>query len=130
MMRSGASFQRTAGFIIVGGVLLMAIFAPFLAPHDPNASSIMVLSAPTAEHPFGTDDLGRDVLSRVIYGARVSLVIGIAATIVGMLLGVPIGLTAGYRRGRFDMITVQFIDIFIALPPIVMATGASNRCAR
>jgi peptide/nickel transport system permease protein len=113
--------SRYLGLGLVCTIVLVAIFAPWLATNDPNSSSSSVLAMPSSQHLFGTDALGRDAYSRVLYGARASLVIGIAASIVGMLIGVPVGLIAGYIRGRFDFVTVQFIDIFVALPPIVMA---------
>ena len=80
-----------------------------------------MLDLPSATHWLGTDDLGRDVLSRMIYGARASLAIGIGAAAVAMLIGVPIGLVAGTMRGRVDLALVALIDLFIALPGLVLA---------
>jgi peptide/nickel transport system permease protein len=118
---STALLQRTIGVAIISAIVLMAVFAPLLATHDPNMSSGSVLSEPSAQHLFGTDQLGRDAYSRVLYGARVSLEIGLAATLVGMAIGVPFGLVAGYIQGKADLLIVQTIDIFIALPAIIVA---------
>ncbi|MGD9922769.1 MAG: ABC transporter permease [Pseudorhodoplanes sp.] len=114
--------QRSIGIVIVGLIILMAVFAPWLATHGPNSSSASVIAPASAENWLGTDYLGRDVYSRVVYGARVSLVIGLAAAMVGMIIGIPIGLLSGYARGsKVDIILVQAIDIFIALPAIILA---------
>jgi peptide/nickel transport system permease protein len=80
-----------------------------------------MLVLPSPAHLLGTDDLGRDIASRVVYGARTSLSIGFGATIVAMAIGIPLGLTAGYIRGRVDTVLVAVIDLFIALPGLVLA---------
>jgi peptide/nickel transport system permease protein len=113
--------RRGFGFVLLAIIALVTIFAPWIAPHDPVATSVSVLSAPSRDHLLGTDNLGRDVLSRVIFGSRISLEVGVAAAIVAMLIGTPIGLVAGYFRGRIDFILVQVIDLFIALPGLVLA---------
>ena len=113
--------QRSAGFGLIGVIVLAAILAPWLAPYDPNTSSINVLARPSAANWMGTDYLGRDAFSRLLYGARVSLVIGLCATVVGMTIGLPIGLASGYARGKLDLAIVQVINIFISLPAIIMA---------
>lgn len=118
---SARAVQGYIGFGLVGAVILVAIFAPLLATHDPNMSSGRVLAQPSAANWIGTDSLGRDAYSRLLYGARVSLVIGLAATVLGMVIGVPLGLLTGYLRGKFDLVVVQVIDICIALPAIIMA---------
>jgi peptide/nickel transport system permease protein len=97
------------------------VFAPVLATHDPVSSGIDVLALPSETHWFGADDLGRDVYSRVLYGTRASLVIGFGAAVVAALIGVPIGLAAGYSGGTIDLLAVQVIDLFIALPGLVLA---------
>lgn len=113
------------GFWIGAGLVTcmaaIAAAAPVLAPHNPYASGIDMLSLPHAAHWLGTDDLGRDVLSRVIFGARASLAIGIGAAAVAMLIGVPIGLVAGTLRGLTDVALAALIDLFIALPGLVLA---------
>lgn len=118
---SGRLLQRYAGFTLVSIIVLMAVFAPMLATHDPNMSSGRVLAAPSAANWIGTDHLGRDAYSRLVYGARVSLVIGLCATVVGMTIGIPLGLFTGFVRGKVDLFIVQVIDIFISLPAIIMA---------
>lgn len=112
---------RWIGGAIVACSVMMAIAAPLLAPDDPYRSGIAMLDLPSRAHWFGTDDLGRDVLSRVIYGARASLAIGLGGALTAMAIGVPIGLLAGTLRGRVDAVLVALIDLFIALPGLVLA---------
>jgi len=109
------------GAIIVATVALMAAAAPLLAPYDPNKSSVLLLQPPSAQHWLGTDELGRDILSRLIYGARTSLVVGIGAALVAVLIGAPIGLAAGFFRGSIDFAIVPIIDLFVALPALILA---------
>jgi peptide/nickel transport system permease protein len=109
------------GCLVVGTVLAVALLAPELAPRDPYQSGVEMLDLPSPGHLLGTDDLGRDILSRVIHGARISLTIGFGAALVAMAIGVPIGLIAGYFRGRLDFVLVALIDLFIALPGLVLA---------
>jgi peptide/nickel transport system permease protein len=109
------------GLAIILLVAGCAVAAPWLAPYDPMATTTVPLDPPSADHWFGTDDLGRDILSRVIYGARVSILIGIGAAAVGTLLGVPLGLAAGYLGGTTDLLATQVINLFIALPGLVLA---------
>jgi peptide/nickel transport system permease protein len=106
---------------MVSCIAASAVAAPWLAPHDPNASGIDMLALPNAAHWLGTDELGRDVLSRVIYGARASLAIGFGAALVAGVIGVPTGLIAGTLRGSVDVALVAIIDMFIALPGLVLA---------
>jgi peptide/nickel transport system permease protein len=112
---------RWFGAGLVACIASVAISAPLLAPQSPYASGIDMLTLPSAAHWLGTDDLGRDVLSRVIYGARASLAIGFGAALVAMLIGVPIGLIAGTLRGTIDVALAALIDLFIALPGLVLA---------
>lgn len=114
--------MATAAATVVGVIALLALFAPLLAPHDPNeANGLARLRTPTAEHPFGTDGLGRDVLSRVLYGARVSVRIGFMAVLFAGGIGVPLGLLAGYF-GRFaDAVVMRLMDAIIAFPGLVLA---------
>jgi len=113
--------RRRVGFTIVLTVITVAVLAPVVATHAPTRSSVDFLQGPSAQHVLGTDDIGRDVFSRVVHGARTSLVVGIGAALVAMLLGVPFGILAGYFRGRIDVVAVQLIDLFIALPGLVLA---------
>jgi peptide/nickel transport system permease protein len=102
-------------------VVLVAIFAPLIAPHDPIEQNILNrLKPPSAEHLMGTDYYGRDILSRLIYGARISLVIGLAAIGSAMVIGSLIGLTAGYYGGKFDIIVMQVMDILLAFPSLIL----------
>jgi peptide/nickel transport system permease protein len=119
-----------AGGGFVGVLLLVAAAAPWLAPQDPVRQSLRArLAAPTLEgadghaHPLGTDHLGRDVLSRTIFGARVSLVVGFAAVLVGGLVGATLGIAAGYRRGWLDTAIMTVADAQLAFPFILLAIG-------
>ncbi|MFI5012198.1 MAG: ABC transporter permease [Hyphomicrobiales bacterium] len=109
------------GLVIFLTVVLAAIFAPALAPYDPLDQDVLDrLKAPTAEHLLGTDYYGRDTLSRLLYGARISLVIGILSTLIAMALGTLIGMLAGWRGGRFDTITMQVMDMLLAFPSLIL----------
>jgi peptide/nickel transport system permease protein len=112
---------RWVGAGLVAAIAAVALAAPLLAVHPPYASGIDMLALPGASHWLGTDDLGRDVLSRVIYGARASLSIGFGAALVAMAIGVPVGLVAGTLRGSVDVVLAALIDLFIALPGLVLA---------
>ena len=99
----------------------MAFFGPVLAPFPYDAMDIMArFQPPGAVHWFGTDEFGRDVLSRLLFGARLSLLMGIGATLVSLAIGVPLGLAAGYYRGRVDEAIMRVIDLVISVPPILM----------
>jgi peptide/nickel transport system permease protein len=109
-----------------GGIMLamvvVAIFAAQLATHDPiSTSASATLAPPSAEHLLGTDHLGRDTYSRLIWGTRVSLIVGVASTLLGSFLGGVIGLLSGYFGGKFDLITQRLLDILQGLPLLVLA---------
>ncbi|MGD9892783.1 MAG: nickel transporter permease [Dehalococcoidia bacterium] len=107
---------------IVAGIAFVAIFAPLLAPADPLEQDYnALLSAPSAAHPLGTDQLGRDLLSRIMFGARISLLVGVIAVGVAMLIGVPLGLLSGYARGVTDEVIMRVMDALIAFPSIILA---------
>jgi peptide/nickel transport system permease protein len=109
------------GFIIVA-FALAALLAPFVAPYDPNASDWMAIrQAPSAAHWFGTDDLGRDVLSRVIYGARASLAAGFLSVAIALVVGLPFGMLAGYFGGVVDVVISRLTDALLACPFLVLA---------
>lgn len=118
---------------------LMAIFAPLivraLGLPSPNVQNSNLLddfgqpTGPTAEHPLGVDDRGRDIASRVIYGARVSMTVALVATALIVLAGVILGLLAGYYRGRFDSLLSRVMDLFLAFPVLVLALGLGVACA-
>jgi peptide/nickel transport system permease protein len=110
------------GSFIVFIVVFAAIFADFVAPYDPTATSAeMSLSPPGSAMLFGGDMMGRDVLSRIIHGARISLAVGIGSTILGGVIGTVIGLMCGYWMGLFDLLIQRLIDMMQALPLLVMA---------
>ncbi len=109
------------GVIIILLLVLMAIFAPLLAPYNPNEQDLYhVLESPSRQHLLGTDDVGRDLLSRVIYGSRVSLLVGLLATASSAIIGVLIGLVAGYKGGFIDMITMRITDTFMCIPGLIL----------
>lgn len=110
-----------AGVVIVGVFVIFAIFGETLAPDDPFATDPLDdLAAPSGEHLFGTDRVGRDVLSRVIVGARDILIVAPAATLLGTVLGTALGLVTGYFRGPVDDVLSRFIDAFLALPTVII----------
>lgn len=103
-------------------LMIVAIFAPWIAPYDPMISDWMSLSSPpTLTHFMGTDDLGRDVLSRIIFGARISMYIGIFSVTLGMLVGVVLGLISGYYGGKIDMLIMRGADVLFAFPGMLLA---------
>jgi peptide/nickel transport system permease protein len=107
---------------IVATLVVVALLAPVLAPHDPLQQSLYQrLQPPSLEHPLGTDDFGRDILSRVIYGARVSLRIGLVAVSMALAVGTSLGLLAGYRGGWVDAVIMRGVDILLAFPSILLA---------
>ncbi len=115
------------GGAIVLGFVLIAIFAPLIAPYDPNASDWMAIrEGPSAAHWFGTDDLGRDVLSRVIFGARASLAAGLISVVIANLIGVPLGIVAGYFGGIIDMLISRVTDALLACPFLVLAIALAR----
>ncbi len=110
------------GGAIILLLILLALAAPLLSPHDPNAiNSDDVLVGMSAPHPFGTDNLGRDVFSRVLYAYRTSLLIAITATAASLVVGVPLGLLAGYAGGWTDNVIMRVMDVFFAFPTILLA---------
>ena len=110
------------GLAIVLAFVFCGVFAPLIAPYDPYKNDLLnVLMPPSAEHWFGTDELGRDLLSRVIYGARISLMEGVFSVALAMLAGVPIGLVSGYLGGRIDAVIMRVIDVLLAFPGVLLA---------
>ena len=102
-------------------VVVLAIAAPVLSPFDPNDQNIMEkLRPPSVEHWLGTDSFGRDTLSRILYGARVSLVIGVVSTLAAMVIGSAIGMLAGWHGGRLDTVTMQAMDVLLAFPSLIL----------
>ena len=115
------------GAVLVLGFVLVAVFAPFLAPYGPNervgAVTPTSIPGPSAEHWFGLDSLGRDELSRVIYGARQSLLVGVVATLMGATAGILVGLLAGAFGGWVDAVVMRVTDIMLSIPSLLFAIG-------
>ena len=110
------------GLVVVVAFVALAIFAPWLAPFDPVETSWSAIrQAPSAAHWFGTDDIGRDVLSRVIWGTRASLMAGVVSVSISLALGVPIGLAAGFAGGFVDALISRITDAFLACPFLILA---------
>lgn len=109
------------GLVITLLFLCLALAAPLIAPQDPMAIDFDTkLEAPGLAHWFGTDVLGRDIFSRVVHGARTSLLTGLMVVSVALLIGIPVGLVAGYYGGRIDMILMRIADVFLAFPPLLL----------
>jgi peptide/nickel transport system permease protein len=135
--RSDRIAMASAGFIVV--LILIAIFAPLIVSvlglPGPNVQNPNLTDAfgtpigPTAAHPFGVDPLGEDVLSRVIYGARVSLVVGIVGTFMATVVGVVLGLLAGFYRGWADTLLSRFADVVLSFPILLLGIGIASACA-
>lgn len=127
-MRGLRTFGVAVGAFIVGVVLICAILAPWITPHDPFAQDLVKRLQPpvwmeggTTENLFGTDQLGRDYLSRLIYGARISMLIGIATVIASGLIGTALGVAGGYFGGRVDAVVLFLITVRLAIPLILVA---------
>jgi peptide/nickel transport system permease protein len=114
--------------LVVVLLLLMAVFGPWLAPADPYASSMLKRLKPIGfeGHPLGTDELGRDMLSRLIVGARLSLFIGIAPVVLAFFIGSFIGITAGYAGGPLNTVMMRTVDVFYAFPSVLLAIALSG----
>jgi peptide/nickel transport system permease protein len=113
------------GAVIVVLIVLLAVFAQWIAPHPADAGTatdpVNSLLAPSWSHPFGTDQVGRDVLSRVIFGARTSLRIAIESLAIAALIGIPLGVAAGYVGGWIDDVIMRITDVFLAFPALLLA---------
>lgn len=108
--------------IVIGLFMLAAIFAPLLTPYTYDQQDIMArLSAPGWKHLFGTDEAGRDIFTRMLYGSRVSLLVGLVPTALSMLIGAALGILAGYAGGRTDTVIMRFADIMLAFPSMLLA---------
>lgn len=121
-----AARSRLPRKLVVGGIIILilailAALAPWIAPYRFDEMSLLKrLKPPSMAHWFGTDEFGRDVLSRTLMGARLSLLMGIGATLISLVIGVPLGLLAGYRRGRFDEVLMRTMDVLLSFPPIML----------
>jgi peptide/nickel transport system permease protein len=106
-----------AGFIIIISVFILAIFAPIISPFDPNAIDVKsILVAPSSSHWMGTDGLGRDVLSRMLHGSRISLLVGLVAVGISTAIGIVLGALAGYYRGWVDTLIMRLVDVMLSIP--------------
>ncbi len=111
-----------AGLVVVLVFVLLAVFAPWIAPYDPIETSWdAIRKAPDAAHWFGTDDIGRDVLSRVLWGTRASLLAGVVSVSISLSFGIPIGLAAGFLGGAVDGLISRIVDAFLACPFLILA---------
>lgn len=116
-----------AGALVLAVMVLSALFAPWVAPYSPTVgNSNALFQPPSAEHWLGTDAFGRDTLSRLIYGARISLLVGFGASALGVLVGTAFGLTAGYLGGWFDLVTQRFLDALLAFPMLLLALAITS----
>lgn len=124
------SRTATLGALVFGLFVFIAILAPLLAPHDPDQQNLERRLAPpiglglegaSVEHPLGNDNLGRDILSRLIIGSRVSLLVGVSVVFMASLAGSAVGAMAGYYRGKFDNVAMRFVDIWMAFPSLLLA---------
>ena len=127
--RQNSNFAVNLSVVVIIIIVLMSAFADALSSHEPNTIDLRSRLVPPAwvgeagsgAHPFGTDRIGRDVLSRTLHGGRVSLAIGIVASIAGLVVGTALGLISGYRRGCYDHLIMYFIDVQLSLPFILLA---------
>ncbi len=114
-----------AGLAIIALLVVLAVAGPFLAPYPEQGAGASDVAnrmlGPSLAHPFGTDELGRDLLSRVIMGTRSGLLVAVLVVGLAMLVGVPLGALAGYRRGRIDALIMRITDLFLAFPPLLLA---------
>jgi len=116
------NYSTLFALVTVSCIFLMAILAPFVAPYDPiHQNYHAVLKGPSLSHLFGTDELGRDIFSRVVYGARASLFVSLSSMLIGMVLGVAIGLLSGYFGGLTDFLAMRGIDVLLSFPGILLA---------
>lgn len=126
--------KALVGLIILTLLVVGAIFAPLITPYDPNAQDFDFLDPPSLQHPLGTDDLGRDLFTRIIYGTRISLFVGLSTVVLSLIAGVIMGLLAGFYGGWIDNLIMRYIDLQWAFPNFIIAvylvavfgTGLSN----
>lgn len=110
------------GLVIISCLVLTALFAPLIAPYDPYKTDILnTLASPSLEHPFGTDAVGRDIFSRVVYGTRTSLIVGLISVSLAAFFGMTLGLVAGYFGGWVNTIVMRFTDTLLSFPMIILA---------
>ncbi len=122
--RAWRTFSRNrsalVGLVLIVLIVLVAIFAPLLSPFDPvEQSTINRLQEPSATHPLGRDDFGRDVLSRILYGTRVALTVGVLSVLLGGALGTTIGIVAGYFGGKIESVLMRLVDVLLSFPDLI-----------
>jgi peptide/nickel transport system permease protein len=132
LLRSPSS---VIGLVLIGLFVFVAVFAPLLAPYEPGDQNLSVIRpgvypGPSAEHLLGVDQLGRDILSRIIYGARTSLVIGLVSLGFGAVVGLTIGSLAGAFGGRVDTVLMRLMDMMLAIPGLLLAIGVAAAIGR
>jgi len=116
-----ASPTTSVGIVLCTIVVLGAVLAPWISPHDPNAQNIVdQLAPPGGAYPLGTDQFGRDILSRILWGARISLAIAVTSTLAAMVIGGTIGMISGYAGGRTDLFIMQVTDVLLAFPGLIL----------
>lgn len=109
------------GLFMAFAVVVIALLSPWISPYDPIAQDMNIQHDPPSwAHPFGTDSYGRDQLSRILWGSRVSLVVGILSVLFAMAVGIPLGMVGGYKGGRVDSFVLRFIDIFMSFPIVIL----------
>ena len=118
------------GLVLLVALVLLAVFAPLVAPYSITERTSEFRQPPSADHWFGTDRIGRDVFSRVVYGARVSLKVGIAATAVSLVIGILAGAVAGFFGGILDTVIMRFTDAFLAIPYVILAIAIATVIGR
>ncbi|OPX78640.1 MAG: nickel transporter permease NikC [Methanosaeta sp. PtaB.Bin039] len=122
MRENNSRRQMLLGFMILSAIALVAFFAGMIAPHEPNQTNLGErLSPPSWQYPFGNDNLGRCILSRIIFAARISLYIGVVVVSLSLLIGVALGSIAGYFGGLLDELIMRFVDAFLAFPSMFLA---------
>lgn len=118
--------MAVAGFIIILAMVIIAVFAPLIATQAPEAQDLAArFQSPSAAHFFGTDNFGRDIFSNVVYGARISLFIGLVATIISVIIGTIIGAVAGFFGGAVDILMMRLVDIILSIPSLILAIAIS-----
>lgn len=121
-----SDLRAAAALVYLTFLVVVSLFAPLLAPHSPLVQSVDILAPPSAAHILGTDDLGRDVFSRFIYGAPMTLYASVLAVSIGLLIGLPTGIAAGYLGGWVDTVISRVIDTLLSFPSIVLAIAVTG----
>ncbi len=113
--------KAQAGLVVLAIFVLGMVFAPLLAPYDPNEMTLEMMRGLSWSHPLGTDDLGRDLLSRILYGTQISLFVGVVTVAIALVIGVTLGVVAGYYGGWVDLVIMRYIDLQWAFPNFIIA---------